>query len=113
MEKLALDLKEQKGFTLIELIIVIIIVAVLSTTVVVQFQHLKSATDSTACKANQAVLSFALISYRGVNGTFAESIEDLAPYVAGDQIPECPSGGEYSIVDEEKIECSLPEHEQE
>jgi type II secretory pathway pseudopilin PulG len=111
MRKILYNLYRQNGYSFIELIILIILISLIAATVLLQFHRLKNSTEVAACKANQAALNFALVSHLSLNGTYPESVEDLAPFLDAEQIPECPSGGTYSIVNGEEIECSIPEHE--
>ena len=112
MKALSSIFHNQKGLTLVELCVIIVIISVLVATVALRFNLLSDAAKTAACKANQAALTTALLTYQFDNGGMhAENIEDLAPYVKGEIIPECPSGGTYSIENDITVVCSLSEHE--
>ena len=110
-------LKENQGFTLLEIVLIIIIIGILAGVAMVKFADLSESAKTTTCKANQQHLITAQRLYwvheavYNDNGHYAADIADLAPFMANGVIPECPSEGTYSIVSDLEITCSLPEHQ--
>lgn len=116
-EKLLKIKTNQQGFTLIEIIVTLVIVGILVTILNLHFINLSHSADTAACLANQ----YALVSAQEVYyvktfeqeaiGHYAESLNDLVPYIIGGQIPDCPRDGEYFILPEGEISCTISDHQ--
>lgn len=107
-------LRNQKGFTLIELVIVIVIIGILAAVAIPKFVDLKSNAEASACKANQAAIESAISMYVAQNGAAPTALSQVASYMAGGSLPTCPGGGTYSFVegsDNLKVTCSIASHQ--
>lgn len=87
----------EKGFTLIELIVVIVIIGILAAVAVPKFMDLSDAAEAAACKQNQvAVESAANMLYaEAAMGGAAAYPADIAAMVLAGQFtaaPTCPTG---------------------
>lgn len=82
--------KKNKGFTLIELVIVIAIIAILISIAAMKYSSTNLAAEAAAHNANVKVLKSAgilyLIDHPENQGTI--SIENLKPYLEGGKIPK-------------------------
>jgi len=89
---------------------------ILASIVIVKYIDLSESTKIQVCKSNQATLESAQKMYYAVNaingnGTYAETLEQLIPYVQGNTIPSCPQNGVYQIDANFHITCSISEHQ--
>ena len=108
MKKDKQNQRQKRGFTLIELMIVIAIIGILAAIAVPNFTQARKKAKLKACVANMSTLDSALEMYMMENNvTQAPALSELAPYMQGKKVPECPSGGSYSIdTSQEDAWCS-------
>jgi prepilin-type N-terminal cleavage/methylation domain-containing protein len=94
-------LRNQKGFTLVELVIVIVIIGILAAIAIPKFADLSDNAKAATCKQNQAnVESAATIGYsnNAISGT-AGYPADVATMITDGLLPAdlaCPETGDYS-----------------
>jgi prepilin-type N-terminal cleavage/methylation domain-containing protein len=88
--------KNQKGFTLIEALIVVIIVAILATLGIARFLGVREATASATCQAHLSSINAAIKMFTLKYPSATLLIPATILTDAGD--PKCPNGGTYYIV---------------
>ena len=109
---------EEKGFTLIELVVVSGIIIVLVAIVVGGYVRILDTVQEKACWGNLRVMDGELIIYNFDKGVFppvenGKNISELEPYLVPDflkRMPECPQNGEYTYVNDgidTHIKCSI------
>ena len=102
-------MKNNKGFTLLELIVSIAVLAVLATIIVPQLTKYIGASEESVCEVNRKefIRSYnAYLSYGGT-ATLAQAVSGACPELAADaENLKCPEGGAISVVDGELV-CSI------
>ena len=93
-------LRNQKGFTLIELIIVIVIIGILAAVAIPKFNTLDASAKAAACEKNKMNIQQAVTSYYGQEaienegqGAYPTGQTDLVPDYLGATL-SCPVDGQ-------------------
>ena len=109
-------LKQNSGFTVLELIITIVLIGILFGIAIIRFNDLKKSAQTATCRAKQQTLNLAQRLYyieyviSEHNGKYATDLDELAPYLKTETLPECPNKGSYLITADGQIECTVPDH---
>ncbi|RJQ54419.1 MAG: type II secretion system protein [Actinobacteria bacterium] len=95
-------LGSDKGFTLIELMIVVLILGALVTLAIPVYSNIRTRVQERACWSNERSLDGAIQSYAaGHGGRYPtdkdEALTCLIPeYIQ--RVPSCPAGGDYDVI---------------
>jgi prepilin-type N-terminal cleavage/methylation domain-containing protein len=92
--------KNNKGFTLVELMVVVVIIGILVAIAVPVYRKSQDSARTNACKANLRIIDGAIQQHFADNDTegAVNNISELEPdYILEE--PTCPDGGTYSIHD--------------
>ncbi len=112
MERLSKK-RGERGWTLVELIIVIIILGLIAGVSIPAYLNLTDNAKINACQAQQAAIKSAvLLHYAKNQGTLPDSL--TTGMFVNATIPTCPSGGTitYTKVSDSifTVSCSIPSH---
>ena len=92
-------LRNRKGFTLVEIMIVVAIIGLLAAIAIPNFVNARTTARNKACQANLKQIEGAVQVWaidNNKSGTSAVTWGDIVPdYLK--RTPECPAGGTYAI----------------
>ena len=94
-----LNRRRERGFTLVEIMIVVLIIGILLAIAVPSFMNARERSRANACRANLRQIQAAKEQWALVNrrpGTAIPTWANLVPQFLQRQ-PECPSGGTYTM----------------
>jgi len=113
--------RDQRGFTLMELMIVIVIIGVLAAIGVPAYNNYVKKAKAATCQANRRTLDTAVGLYYAEHGDYptADGTEGtstlqsvLKEYLDNADELKCPEDGQYSLDGaSHKVVCSLAGHE--
>lgn len=91
------NLRNKKGFTLIELIVVIAILGILAMVAIPRLSGTTTAAQTAACQATQRTISSAASIHEANTGSQPANIAALVTANLLGEAPVCPTGGTYSL----------------
>lgn len=90
-------MSNQKGFTLVELLVVVVIIGVLVAIAVPLYNAQAAKAELNACLANQRIIDGAIVQYQmDNNNAFPGALNDLVGEYIQDT-PTCPDSGTYTL----------------
>jgi prepilin-type N-terminal cleavage/methylation domain-containing protein len=108
--------RNDKGFTLVELIMVIVIIGILAAVAVPKFVNLTGAANDAKCAANRGAINSAVaMTYAAMVAADPTQADWLSSVAIGDlddsmfatgDVPTCPLTGTYSM-SSGQVDCSL------
>ena len=103
--------KGEKGFSLVELMVVIVIIGVLIAIAIPVYRNTTEKAELRACHANQRMIEGAASQYAMNEGIDIEEVDEIGKLNVyfSDGVPKCPSGDDYSITNG-KVKCDKHEH---
>ncbi len=83
--------KNEKGFTLVELMVVVVIIGILTAVAMPQFGRVTGAANRSAVEANLRTIDGAIMMYRGDHGEFPAKGFSIYDDWAADMVDEWPN----------------------
>jgi len=111
---LKLFLKNVKGFTLVELMVVVVILGILTSIAIPMYNTTQDRARLRACHANQRIIEGAAQQLVAEDkklqdcGNSAQVYSLLKDYLHAE--PKCPGGGEYSLTSTGTVSCTATGH---
>jgi len=90
-------MKNERGFTIMELLVVIVIIGVLAAIGVPAYNNMTTKARTAVCEANRRTLDTATGVYYIDKEGYPTAVGDLTPYLDNATDIKCPTGGTYSI----------------
>ena len=89
--------QNQKGFTLVELMVVVVILGILVAIAVPLYNAQTEKAKKATCFANQRMIDSAIMQWHTEEGNAGSypNLDNLAAYLQA--TPVCPDGGEYNL----------------
>ena len=96
-------IKEEKGFTLIEMMIVLLIISVLILITIPNVTKHSKSIDDKGCAAYVAMVQAEIESYKMEHLKYPTGLEDLVDDDYFPNTPKCPDGRQLSIDNDGKV----------
>ena len=104
-------MKNERGFTIMELLVVIVIIGVLAAIGVPAYNNMTTRARQTACQANRRTLQTAVGMCFADTGAYPANLgAALAGYLDNAASMTCPSGGNYSLDADNNVVCDFAGH---
>jgi len=104
--------RSQKGFTLVELLIVVLILGALAAIAIPRIIGSSEAAKINVCKTNIQLINKQIELYRATTGTWPNKLEQVTENLDyfPDGPPTCPFGKKYRMTSDHRIDTNRHKH---
>lgn len=111
LQKISYALKNRKGFTLVELMVVVVIIGILVAIAVPVYNNVTGKAEQAACEANKRTIDGAILMWQMDQEPPSKGVpneQQITAFWANyfQSQPTCPSEGEYTL-DPNGTTCSV------
>jgi prepilin-type N-terminal cleavage/methylation domain-containing protein len=99
-----MNLKEKKGFTLTELMIVVVIIGVLTAVAVPVTLAVREKAENNACLQNQHIIHTEAVQYLADHGVYPDNVKQLVDEGYLQTMPHC-KGNKYEDIEAGFAKC--------
>ncbi len=101
--------KNEKGFTLVEALIVVVIIGIIAAVAIPKYLDVKAESETKTCQGNLSIIQSAIEAYRARNGEPPDTLQELVDEGILTVVPKCPADGDYTI-DDGIVDCDVEGH---
>jgi type IV pilus assembly protein PilA len=113
LKKMLTIKRNQKGFTLVEVLLVVVILGILAAVALPRFLTTRDESQLRTCQSNLSAMNGAIEEYQFINGAFPADISVIRTDTARfpDGPPKCPKNGNYSLnATTKRANCDVAGH---
>ena len=103
--------KDNKGFTLVELMIVVVIIGILIAIAIPVYNSIQKSAEIKACAANRRTIRSQMEVYKADTGA---AVSDFTGFIGNTDYfaatPACPTSGTYALTASGAVTCTSTDH---
>ena len=110
--KMRSKMQNEKGFTLVELMVVVVILGILVAIAIPVYNNVQAKAEKGACHANLRTIDGMKVQWQMMDTTEQTTVGGFENMFSDGKIPECPKYGAYEVDEDstDKTSCTNAEH---